>query len=173
MKNLVLVGFMGSGKTVVGKLVAQHLGMRFIDMDEEIEKRAGKKISEIFAHDGESYFRRLERVLTKELAGQEGLVVATGGGIVLDPRNITDFRKNAILIGLGVHVDTVLRRVGRQTHRPLLEGRDKRGQVEKLLELRGPLYHDAGTYIETDNRTIDEVVTAVAAVYHLGSVKAS
>ncbi len=165
MKNLVLVGFMGSGKTVVGKLVAKRLGMRFIDMDDEIEWREGGKIADIFARDGELYFRRLERVLTKELAQQEGLVIATGGGIVLDPRNLADFRRNGFIIGLGVHVETVLERVGQQTHRPLLGGSDKRGQVEKLLAERGPLYRAAGEYIDTNGRTIEEIVAAVAVVY--------
>jgi len=165
MKNLVLVGFMGSGKTVVGKLVAERLGMHFMDMDDEVERREGRKISEVFAQDGESYFRRLERVLTQELASQTDWVIATGGGIVLDPRNLDDFRKTSVIIGFGIHVDTVLQRVGHQTHRPLLEGGDKHKRVQKLLAQREPLYRAAGEYIDTNDRTIDEVVNKVVAAY--------
>ena len=91
MKNIVLVGFMGSGKTTVGKLLAEQTGMPLVDMDTQIEERAGKTINEIFAQDGEPHFRALEREMAQELASKTGQIISTGGGIVLNPDNIADF----------------------------------------------------------------------------------
>ena len=168
MKNLVLVGFMGSGKTTIGKRVANKLSVKFLDMDAEIEKREGMKVSDIFAKEGEMHFRHLERALTEELAAKSSLVIATGGGVVLDPRNIEDFQKTGVVMGLGVHLDSVMARVGHHTHRPLLEGgteATKRERIEKLLAEREPIYRAAGEYIDTNSYTIDEVVDKVIAIY--------
>src|SRR5436305_14966193 len=98
MKNLVLVGFMASGKTSAGKLAAHRLGMKFIDMDEILEQRNNQTIYEIFEKKGEEFFRKHERELVRELASQQDLVIATGGGVVLDPNNIRDFGRTGIVV---------------------------------------------------------------------------
>src|SRR5512137_631528 len=100
MKNLILVGFMGSGKTAAGKLAARQLGLAFADMDDIIEQRAGSKISEIFAQKGEPYFRQIERELARELAARQGHVIATGGGIVLNPNNLRDLGQSGLVVCL-------------------------------------------------------------------------
>src|SRR5258706_82205 len=96
MKNLVLVGFMGSGKTDAGKLAAARLKMTFVDMDEIIEQRHGQTISKIFETKGETFFRRQERALVRELAAKQDQVIATGGGVVLDQNNLRDFSRTGI-----------------------------------------------------------------------------
>ena len=175
MKNFVLVDFMGSGKSAIGRRIAKQLNLRFLDMDAEIEQREGYRISEIFSKEGEARFRVLERSLARELAKAQDLVIATGGGIVLDPRNLDDLRQSGVIIVLGVTPETVMKRVGHQTHRPLLESGDpsktgldavaKREKVERLLSQRDPIYRAAGKYITTDDKTLDQVVTEVLAVY--------
>ena len=123
--NIVLVGFMGTGKTVVGKAVAEEVGMTFLDMDVVIEEREGRKISDIFAEDGEPYFRSLERKLIQELSDGSGLVIATGGGIVLNPENISDFNKSSLVVCLSLDPDIIMQRLLSDTTRPLLQGDDK------------------------------------------------
>ncbi len=165
---------MGSGKSAVGRRIAKQLGLRFLDTDHEIEYREGYRISEIFSKEGEARFRVLERSLTKELSARTDLVIATGGGLILDPRNLDDLRQNGVIIVLGVRPDTVFLRVGHQTHRPLLEsdptkgGLDaiaKRDRILKLLAERDPIYRAAGVYIETDGKTLDDVTAEVVAAY--------
>lgn len=138
--NVMLVGFMGTGKTTVGRMVAERLQKTFVDMDHLIEERAGKKISDIFAQEGEAHFRTLERALIQELSAQENLVVAAGGGIVLNPVNIEDFSKRGLVICLKASHETILRRVLKSSDRPLLEEGDKRQRIIDLLNARQALY---------------------------------
>ena len=151
MRNIVLVGFMGSGKTTVGKLIAEQTGMPLLDMDTIIEERAGKTINEIFADEGEAHFRALERSLVQELAAAEGNVISTGGGIVLNPLNIADFEKNGLVVCLLVDSETVLDRVRHDTSRPLLAG-DKASKIVALLESRKHLYESITHTIDTSGR---------------------
>ncbi|VGO16014.1 Shikimate kinase [Pontiella desulfatans] len=151
MKNIVLVGFMGSGKTTVGKLIAEKTGMPLLDMDSMIEERAGKSINEIFADDGEARFREYERELAKELAAMEGQIISTGGGIVLNPENIADFEKTGLVVCLLADAETVLDRVKHDTSRPLLAG-DKEAKILQILETRKPLYESIKHRIDTSGR---------------------
>ncbi len=165
MRNLVLVGFMGSGKTAVGKRVAEKLGLTFVDMDAEIERRAGRRISDIFAHEGESYFRFLERREAMELAARQGLVIATGGGVVLDADNLKDFRKSGVVICLWVDGATAYARTKQASHRPLLRSDDPRKRIEELLEKRSPLYQQIENLIDTRGRSLDAIVEDVLRIY--------
>jgi len=165
MKNLVLVGFMGSGKTAIGKRVAEKLGLTFVDMDAEIERKAGRKISEIFAQEGESYFRFLEPREAMELSKKGGFVIATGGGVVLDPDNLKDFRENGVVICLWIDGETAFERTKRASHRPLLQGENPRKRIDELLEKREPLYKQIENVVDTRGRCLDAVVEDVLRIY--------
>ena len=166
MKNIVLVGFMGSGKSYVGKLIAEQIGMPLLDMDAIIVERAGKPISEIFSEEGEPKFREYERELVKELSETEGNIISTGGGIVLNPDNITDFEKNGLVVCLLVDAESVLDRVKHDSSRPLLAG-DKEQAIMDILESRKHLYEAINHKIDTSGRPFPPVQTAkeIIALY--------
>jgi shikimate kinase len=151
MKNIVLVGFMGSGKTTVGKLIAEKTGMPLLDMDALIEERAGKPITAIFADEGEAHFRQLEREMVRELAQREGQIISTGGGIVLNPDNIADFERTGLVVCLLADAQTVLERVKHDTSRPLLAG-DKEKKILEILDSRKHLYESIAHRIDTSGR---------------------
>ncbi len=130
---------MGTGKTTVGRILAKRLEMEFLDMDNIIEERQGKAISNIFAEEGEPYFRSLERELTKELSQKKGLIIGSGGGIVLNPDNVKDFSRTGMVICLSADPMKILERVEMEAHRPLLEG-DKKQKILRILESRCELY---------------------------------
>ena len=167
--NIILVGFMGTGKSTVGRLVANRLGMEFVDMDPVIEDRTGRSIAAIFAEDGEARFRSLERALVTELAAREGLVIAAGGGIVLNTDNIRDFNHSGVVICLSAKPDILLQRVERETHRPLLEGGDKTKLLRERLEARRPLYNAISHQIDTTRLTPEAVADRVIALYREAS----
>ena len=152
-RNLILVGFMGTGKSSTGKVLAQRLGREFMDMDSIIEAREGKPIPQIFAGQGEPYFRQLERALVQELAARDNLVIAPGGGIVLNPDNIRDFSATGRVICLHATPEQILARVGHETHRPLLQGGDKLQKIRDLLGKRQALYDAIPLRVETDGKT--------------------
>jgi shikimate kinase len=168
-RNIVLVGFMGTGKTAVGKALAARLGLTFVDMDAVIEQRAGKPITRLFAEDGEPAFRAMERQLVQELAGQHGLVIAAGGGIVLNPDNIRDFSGSGLVVCLQAAPETILRRVASETHRPLLPQRDKLERIRALLKARRPLYEAIPCRMDTTGFGVDEVADRIAALYAGGT----
>lgn len=164
MANIVLVGFMCTGKTQVGERLASALGMRFIDSDKLIEERAGKTIDCIFAEDGEEQFRRLEREVIEQLANKKGVVLATGGGVLGDKRNLADLKRTGMLVCLTAEVETLLARAERGTRRPLLDVPDPRARVEELLALRAPQYAQADYHIDTTKLRPDEVAAIIAGL---------
>lgn len=164
-KNIILVGFMGTGKSVTGQIVASRLHREFIDMDQVIEERAGKPIAEIFADEGEAHFRALERALVQELSQRENLVIATGGGVVLNPDNIADFSRTGTVICLHADPEVILRRVRKQQHRPLLEGDDDKSQkIRNLLTQRESLYKAIPLQVNTDHHTALDSAEEVIAL---------
>jgi shikimate kinase len=165
-ENIVLVGFMGTGKSVTGKALADQLGYTFVDMDEAIEERTGRKIADIFATEGEAYFREQERELARELSARSDLVIATGGGIVLNPANIEDLGRNGMVVCLHTNPDRILQRVAQQQHRPLLEGdTEKALAIRTLLEKRKPLYDAIPIAIDTTGHTPADTATEILALY--------
>ena len=165
-KNIILVGFMGTGKSAVGALVARQLHRTFLDMDHLLEERAGKPISAIFAEDGEPTFRAMERALTQELAEREDLVIATGGGIVLDPENISDFSRRGMVICLLANARTIAQRVGHSADRPLLaKATDKEQVIRDLMSRRQALYDAIPLKVDTSARAASEVAAEVIALY--------
>ncbi|MBU0715404.1 MAG: shikimate kinase [Verrucomicrobia bacterium] len=173
-RNIILVGFMGTGKTTIGRVLADQLKCDFVDMDIELEARAGKPIPRIFAEDGEPVFRRMERNLVVELSrrpvrhslggGGSNLVIAAGGGIVLNPDNIRDFSATGHVICLKAAPDEILRRVSGSSHRPLLEQGDKGERIRKLRMARQPFYDAIPAQVDTTGKTINEVVVEVLKI---------
>lgn len=166
MKNLVLVGFMGSGKTSAGRLAAQRLGLKFVDMDHLIEEREGTTIAKIFATKGEPYFRQQERALAQELATRDGHVIATGGGIVLNPDNLRDFSRTGIVVCFWISPQAAYERTKHAKHRPLLEAdADRRARIEALLQHREPLYRAIPIQIDSSQMSVSQQADALERIY--------
>ncbi len=161
--NLVLTGFMGTGKTTIGREVARRLDRPFLDMDAEIEARASKSIPRIFAEDGEAAFRQLEVALCQELSKRRGLIIATGGGALVDPNNRARMMKTGTVVCLTCDVGEILRRLdgGDDSDRPLLEVADPRAEIERLLGLRYEAYAEIPWQIDTTQLSIEGVAERV------------
>lgn len=142
-RNLVLVGFMGSGKTTIGRLLAARLGYPFVDSDRKLESRVGMTVTEIFAEKGEEYFRAREKEIISRLSRYTGTVIATGGGVVLDGDNVQRLRRNGVLILLQASPEVILERTGRRQNRPLLAVEEREERVRALLAQREDLYAKA------------------------------
>ena len=147
-KNIVLCGFMGSGKSTIGNLLSKKMGMAFIDLDAYIEKKENKSVSQIFEESGEEYFRQLERDAVKELAYKKSIILATGGGTLTFQQNV-DILKNADnkIILLDLPVEVVAKRLKGDTKRPLLNRPDKEKVMRELYEKRLPLYRSAADIV--------------------------
>ena len=160
--NVAVYGFMGVGKTTSGALLAEALGYEFIDMDNEIERRTGKTIPEIFMDDGEARFRELERDLVRELSGKDGYVIGCGGGALADLVNTEALRVSSTLVYLTASVDEILERTGKESHRPLLKVDDPRKTIEELIAKRRPVYERyAEVTIDTTDKTSKEVADEI------------
>lgn len=164
--NIVITGFMGTGKSSVGRLVAERLGRSFVDMDLLIEEREECSIAEIFATKGEQYFRSLERDLCLELSAQSDLVIATGGGALIDPVNRRAMGRSGVLFCLQCDANEILRRLARAEDRPLLDVEDRRKRIEALLAQRQEAYaripHQIETTGKTSGQTAEEVIQLAA-----------
>lgn len=163
-RNIILVGFMGTGKSTVGREVARQLSRRFVDLDEEIVLAAGRPIPQIFADEGESGFRKWERGVVKRYSVPKNLVLATGGGIVLNVANTESLAEAGILICLDASVESILKRVERDRRRPLLQTPDREQRVRELLSERMPYYEAVKHHIATDGLSHAEVADRVIAL---------
>ena len=163
--NLALVGFMATGKSTVGHRLAKRLTLRFLDLDARIERRAGKPIARIFAEDGEPAFRALERAAAAELRRPAGLVIATGGGIVLNPDNLRHLAQGGLVVCLTARATTVLRRTAGDTTRPLLQHANPLARIRALLRQRRPLYAAIPHRVATDALTPAAVCERIAKLY--------
>jgi shikimate kinase len=141
--SIALVGFMATGKTTIGKLLAQKLGKDFIDVDELIIKKAGKSIPAIFRDDGEIHFRELEIEVTRELAGRKNAVIACGGGAVLNKINIDRLELECVIVCLAAAPSVIIKRTSGGQERPLLTVKGQVSQVAELLKYRRPYYERA------------------------------
>jgi len=161
--NIVLIGMRGSGKTTVGKILAQKLGREFIEMDELITRKAGFGIPEIVEKQGWEKFREIEEEVTGEAAGRDNIINASGGGVVTRENNIIKLKKSGVLVWLQADIDTLVNRIGEDAERPpLVEGRSQREDMEITLKERKPLYQQAADLtINTGNKTPEEVADLV------------
>ena len=161
--SIALIGFMGAGKTVVGEALAKKLNKKFVELDSLIERRAGKSIPEIFEQDGEVAFRELEIEVTKEVSRNKNLVIACGGGLVLNKINIDRLRKESIIVYLTASPGVLLKRVlGDEGERPLLSVPDKTSEIRELLRFRKPFYERAADIkIDTSKLDIDAVAEQI------------
>ncbi len=165
MPNLVLIGFMGTGKTTVGKKVAKELGMEFADTDKDIEKVTGLTVSEIFAKYGEVRFRSEEQAAVRRLAQGNNRVIATGGGVVINEENMAVLQSNGIVISLLATPEVICERVGRKKNRPLLVTGDLLCTVKKLLQERAELYRVADGIVDTSTKNLQQVRDEVVKTF--------
>jgi shikimate kinase len=165
MMNIVLIGFMAAGKTAVGMRLAEELHMEFVDLDDLIAEQKGLSIADIFNRHGEAHFRELEREMVAQVSRRSFQVVATGGGVVLDPENVSNLKRMGRMIHLSARPEVILERVKNEDHRPLLETADREERIRKLLSQRAPFYAVADLEIDTSGLNVDEVVAEI--VRHL------
>jgi shikimate kinase len=161
-RNIALIGFMGTGKSEVVYRLEEKTGMLSFDVDKEIEGKTGCLIREIFEHKGERAFRRMERGEIEKIKGISNAVIATGGGAVLSRMNRNILKKNCIVIWLWANRDTILKRVDGNGIRPLLNVKNKRRQIERILKVRVPLYaHASDLLIRADERSPEEIAERI------------
>lgn len=163
-RNVVITGFMGTGKSVVARGVAQKLGRSYVDMDEIIVQRAGMSIPEIFRQSGEAAFRQMERALCEELSRSANLVIATGGGTLVDAHNRALLGRNGCLICLDCETGDLLQRLRGDTSRPMLWAEDPEQRLHELLRARRPAYAEIPHHIDTTARPIEEVIAEVVSL---------
>jgi shikimate kinase len=162
-QNIALIGFMGTGKTVTGQMLADRLGMLFVDTDSEVEAATGLNPSEIFRRYGEKRFRA-EESLVDRIARLEGCVIATGGGVVLNPDNMANLRRKGVIILLDARPDVIVRRVSLVDDRPLLSG-VRQGpllaRIEALMRQRAPFYEDHNFRVDTSEMSPEQVMAEI------------
>jgi shikimate kinase len=166
--SIFLIGPMGSGKTAVAKCLARLLDYPFYDSDQEIEGRCGADIPLIFEREGEAGFRRREREIIAELTARPRIVLATGGGAILDSDNRRDLASRGWVVYLETSIEQQAERAGRTRHRPLLHGGDPKARLEELMHAREPLYREiADLHASTDGRRVRSVAEHVVLQYRL------
>ena len=163
--NLILAGFMGTGKSALGRQLAKRWRRRFYDTDELVEKLAGVSIADIFAEHGEEHFRALERQVVESLLPVNGAVIACGGGLVVPPGMGELVRSKGIVVTLFASVDTILRRTAGNSRRPLLKGDDPEAKLRDLMKKREQADMKAGIAVYTDGRSLQQLCVIVERVY--------
>lgn len=161
-RNIFLIGPMGAGKTTTGKELAKALGMVFVDSDQEIEKRTGVTIPLIFELEGETGFRMRERAMIDELTQRDNVVIATGGGAVLDATTRAHLKNRGIVVYVRASLEHLYKRTAKDHHRPLLKTADPKAKLRELMEIRAPLYESiAGLILDTDGHTPKWIVRKI------------
>ena len=160
--NVALFGFMGVGKSAIGRMLAEKLGLSFVDLDEEIVSRTGRSIESIFDEDGEERFREIEKTVTEEYSALNGQVIACGGGTVIDPENLENLRRGSRMVLLTAEPEVILERVEAEGDaRPLLNVDDRLGKIRNLLSKRWPRYIEAADIIIDTSEYTPQVVVSI------------
>lgn len=161
MKNIYLVGFMGTGKSTVGKALAKVLNKEFKDLDELIEERENRKIVEIFEQFGEQYFREVETAVVREISEKENLVIATGGGVVVNEENFSLLKKSGTLITLVASPEAIYERIKDSIERPLLNVENPLDTIKRMLFERAYYYIKSDFIVDTTEREIDDIISEI------------
>ncbi len=161
MKNIVLTGFMGTGKTEVSKILAKRLKKQRLCIDDMIEWKVGKPISEIFKQDGEAYFRKIESEMTAAVSKDKDAIIDAGGGVIINENNYRRLKETGVIFCLTASVDAILERTKRSTHRPLLNAPDPHSKITELLQQRQKFYAKADYTIDTTTLTPDEIADRI------------
>lgn len=163
--NIVLVGFMGTGKTSVAKRLSSLMRMRYVDTDNVIESNTERAISDIFEKDGETVFRQLESDAVEQVSKLYNFIISTGGGVVLNEENVMKLKKNGIVFCLTASPEEIYERVGHQTHRPLLQTPEPLETIRTMLDERAIYYAHADYTMDTTGRSFDEIVAHIKNIY--------
>jgi shikimate kinase len=163
--NLYLVGFMGTGKTTVGRALAQRIGFQLFDSDAEIERQQGKAIPEIFSEQGEPAFRALEKDFIESGHPSDRCIVACGGGLVVQPGMLALLKTKGVVVCLHASLETILKRTLGNKHRPLLNVEDPMERIRALYAAREGVYRNSGTLVLTDGRPLPEIVAHVFRIW--------
>ncbi|MFH1644933.1 MAG: shikimate kinase [Candidatus Omnitrophota bacterium] len=163
-KNIVIVGFMGTGKTEVSKLLAKVLRRQRLCIDDMIELKEGKTIDKIFSQNGEPYFRKVESEIVLSVSKDENAVIDAGGGVVIDENNVRNLKKNGVIVCLSANPEVIYERTKGHKHRPLLNNDNPISKITELLAERKDYYNRADFIIDTSNISLNEVVDAIVAV---------
>jgi shikimate kinase len=167
--NISLIGFMGTGKTSVGRLVAEQLHFHYLDTDEMIQSATGRTIADIFSASGEPAFRALEEKTVQELAGKMQTVISAGGGLPVNPANLASLKTHSLVVCLWASPAKIWERVKNQTHRPLLHDPEPQTKICELLAARAPFYKQADILLNTESRSLREVAQQVIHQFRLQS----
>lgn len=165
--NLALIGFMGTGKSSVGRLAAQLLHFTYLDTDQVIESRAHKSIKEIFQQDGEPAFREWEQRIVEELTRRTKTVISAGGGLPIHAGNLASLKTHALVVCLWASPETIYERVHGHSHRPLLNDPQPLAKIRELLAIREPYYRQADVLVNTERRSVREVAIQVIHQFHM------
>jgi shikimate kinase len=167
--NLALIGFMGAGKTSVGRLVAEQLHLDYLDTDEIIQSATGRTIADIFETDGEPAFRALEEKVVAELASRAKTVIGTGGGLPTNLKNLASLKRHALVVCLWASPEKIWERVKNQSHRPLLHDPNPQAKIRELLAAREPFYKQADVLLNTELRSVREVAQQIVHQFRLAT----
>lgn len=169
--NIALIGFMGTGKTSVGRLVAEQLHFDYLDTDDMIQAETGKTITDIFKTDGEKTFRALEEKAVAKLADRKRTVISAGGGLPVNPKNLVSLKTHSLVVCLWASPEKIWERVKNQSHRPLLQAPDPQAKIRELLAAREPFYKQADVLLNTELRSLREVAQQVVHQFRLESAR--
>lgn len=165
MLNLVLVGYMGTGKSTVGKKLARRLGMKFVDSDREVERVTGYTVNEIFKKFKEIRFRSEEKAALRRLTRNSGQIISTGGGAVLDPENVETLKNNGFVVCLTAEPEIIYQRLRRKKNRPLLQTENPLATIKEMLADRAPFYARADATVDTSEMDLEAVIAEVTRLY--------
>jgi shikimate kinase len=171
IQNLALIGFMGTGKSSVGQIVAAALHFTFLDTDQLIEARTGKTVSQIFTEEGEPAFRRLETEIVRELESRTRHLISTGGGLPANADNLASLKSHALVACLWASPEKIWERVRHQSHRPLLHDPDPLAKIRTLLAAREPYYRQADVLLNTELRSVKEVAQQIVHQFQIAQAQ--
>lgn len=165
MKNIILTGFMATGKSTIGKKLSIQLDMNFVDTDKLIERNLNKKITDIFKENGEQYFRQQETKVIEEISGLTSYVISCGGGVVLNKYNIDLLRKNGIIVNLYASAQEIYKRISNNKDRPLLKNTSIQ-KIQELMDYRKIFYKNCDISINTDNLSVEQITNLIISKIH-------